>query len=293
MIRISDWYGRLGNNIIQIINGIYLARKHNLKFEYPHHPIIQKKVFNYRNENTNNDINLFDRYYDIDNEYLKEYPSKEDVHNIIKNDMISLINYNPQNIELTDNDLVIHIRSGDVYYKIGQNFNTTKQLDMVYKTKDMYSQPPLSFYEKIIDETNYDRYFLVAENNMCPIIDILLKKYPKIIPIMNNSYQKLFHINEQLINDLYYLMEAKNLVLSNSSIVYTIVPFIKNLKKIYVPESLFKNHVKYPLYNEIDLIYFIDNCQEYNYYEFPNYYIDTDISILLQYPIENIKKYTI
>lgn len=281
MIKISEWYGRLGNNIIQLINGIHIAKKHNLKFEYPNHPIITNKVFDYTNENTDNTINLYNHFFFNDNDYLKEYPVNDKIKEILQY-IKPLINYNKQNIELTDDDLVIHIRSGDIFALLK------------YETNGLYSQPPLSFYEKILKETSYKNYYLVAENYCNPIINILLKKYPKIIPIINNKPHEMYKINDELINDIYYILEAKNLVLSNSGMPYILILFNNNIKNIYVPESNMIKHTKVPLYNEMDILYFNNTFKEYNYYKFPSYYIDNiDKNILLLYPEEFIEKYTI
>ena len=63
------------------------------------------------------------------------------------------------------NYLYFHIRSGDIFIKsINPN----------------YSQPPLCFYQKIINENNFTNFFLSSNNNENLCVDTLLKLYPNI-----------------------------------------------------------------------------------------------------------------
>ena len=63
------------------------------------------------------------------------------------------------------NDLYINIRSGDVFIKT---------------INRMYSQPPLCFYRKIIDENRYNNIFILSNGHENPVVDKLLDLYPKI-----------------------------------------------------------------------------------------------------------------
>jgi hypothetical protein len=287
MLRIKDWFGRLGNSIAQLVNNIYVAKKYNLKMISPPHEIFGNVEFDFTNQNTDHNIKIVEYHYFADTEYLSEFPPKEDIKNILKTYIKPLIRYNKQNVELTDKDLVIHIRSGDAFYWKKECYNHN----------GMYAQPPLSFYEKILKEEKYDRIFLVAENYLNPVINILLKKYPTIIPIINKKPHILNMINDELINDLYYLMEAKNLVLSNGTFLYALSPLNDNLQKVYIPES--QLHIEkqpiLPLFKYDELMYYLNDNIELKYYIFPNYYeVTTDelrYEYLLLYEEEKIIKH--
>ena len=61
-------------------------------------------------------------------------------------------------------DLYIHIRSGDIFSGIHLR----------------YAQPPLCFYKKIIEESKFVNIFILSNGNENPVINELLKLYPKI-----------------------------------------------------------------------------------------------------------------
>ena len=44
----------------------------------------------------------------------------------------------------------------------------------------MYSQPPLCFYQKIINENKFDKIFILSNGHENPVIGRLLKLYPGI-----------------------------------------------------------------------------------------------------------------
>ena len=54
-INITNWNGRLGNNIIQIVNAIIFANHFNInKINYPNHNIIKNNQIILNNLNPNN-----------------------------------------------------------------------------------------------------------------------------------------------------------------------------------------------------------------------------------------------
>ena len=68
------------------------------------------------------------------------------------------------------NDLIIYIRSGDIFIKPHRK----------------YSQPPLCFYEKILKYNKFNRIFIISKDKNNPLIDIILNKYSNIIYNKNN-----------------------------------------------------------------------------------------------------------
>ena len=63
------------------------------------------------------------------------------------------------------NYLYIHIRNVDIFIKI---------------INPNYSQPPLCFYQKIINENNFTNIFLLSNGHENPCVDTSLKLYPNI-----------------------------------------------------------------------------------------------------------------
>ena len=110
-------------------------------------------------------------------------------------------------ININSNDLYIHIRGGDVFQK-----NPLKY----------YSQPPLCFYERIINNIKFENIYIVSMDNNNIVIDSLTKKYNKITNIKN-----------KLDYDIALLCNAYNIVLSVSSFAISSIKLNYNLKKIW------------------------------------------------------------
>lgn len=110
------------------------------------------------------------------------------------------------------NDLFIHIRSGDIF------------IDHISK---FYSQPPLCFYQKILNEYRFNNIFLISNGHENPVVDALLKLYPNIK-----------FINDSIENDISKIVNAYNLVMSRSTFIQNLIIFNNNLKNLYVYEIL-------------------------------------------------------
>lgn len=108
------------------------------------------------------------------------------------------------------NDLFIHIRSGDIF------------INHICK---YYSQPPLCFYQKIINNYKYNNIFLLSNGHENPVINQLLKIYPNIK-----------FIKGSIISDIAKIINAYNLVISYSSFIVNLILFNKNLKTLFVYE---------------------------------------------------------
>ena len=140
MIIIEGWYGRLGNNIAQICNviDIALTYKHNVIFKVNHSLINLKIITDYFNKYNNTAI-ITDKYHFFGENCRLPYPknifkqNNEEKFKLLKESfLIKDIN------KLDENDLVIHIRSGDI-------FSTSTP-------HPGYVPPPLSYYTKEIDK---------------------------------------------------------------------------------------------------------------------------------------------
>ena len=115
---------------------------------------------------------------------------------------------NVPRLDSKKSDLYIHIRSGDIFIK----------------TKNrIYSQPPLCFYQKIINENNFSIIYIISNGNENPVINILLKTYPKII-FDRDSVEKAISI----------ILYSYNFVMSVSSFIMSLIPMNKNLQNLYV-----------------------------------------------------------
>ena len=139
------------------------------------------------------------------------------------------IKCNLPKVKISPKDLYIHIRSGDIFkYKSNQCLN--------------YAQPPFCFYENILNHFDFGKIFIVAQDKLNPIIDLLVRRFPDII-IVNNSLKE----------DISILMNAFNVVSSISSFLTMIIIFNDNLQNLWeydiyrLPEKYL--HLHRDLYN--------------------------------------------
>ena len=123
------------------------------------------------------------------------------------------IKSNLPKIRINQTDLFIHIRSGDIF-KYMQNININ------------YAQPPLCFYQSIINNFTFNKIYIISQDKQNPIIDILIKKYPNII-FNSNKLEK----------DVSILVNAYNIVGSISSFFTTLIIINENLENIWEFEN--------------------------------------------------------
>ena len=110
---------------------------------------------------------------------------------------------NLPSINTDRNDLYIHIRSGDIFKR---------------RPNTVYAQPPLCFYQKILNNFFFKSIYIVSENRKNPIIELLTKEYHEII-----------FIDNYIETDAAILSNAYNIVGSMSSFLTTLVMINDNL----------------------------------------------------------------
>ena len=141
---------------------------------------------------------------------------------IIKDELLK----NIPKIVINQYDLYIYIRSGDIFITPNK----------------YYTQPPLCFYETIINNRKFRKIYIIAEDKKNPIIDALLNEYLYII--YNKNSLKL---------DISYLVNAYNIVGAMSTFINVLIRFNENLKyyweyNIYTLKSNII-HFHYSCYN--------------------------------------------
>ena len=173
MIILDAWYGRLGNNIIQLSNiiDIAIAYKHNIKINVKKLHFFDLSVIEKCfNEYNNNEI-ITDKYNFF---YNSRMPFSKDIfkQNIEERNkilqkafLISTIN------KLPENDIVIHIRSGDIFSS---------------NPHPNYVPPPLSYYTKEIDKYKYEKIHIICEDTINPVVNEL-RKLNKKMPFMKET----------------------------------------------------------------------------------------------------------
>ena len=114
---------------------------------------------------------------------------------------------NLPNVKTEPNDLYIHIRGGDI-------FDAHPVVE--------YAQPPLCFYDKIIEDNKFNNIHIVAMDKRNIMVDTLINKYKKII----------FETHDY-VYDLSLLVHAYKIAMSVSSFAISAIKFNDNLKDIW------------------------------------------------------------
>jgi len=204
---------RFGNFCQQIKNAIHIAVFYNYNVILPPHDflktryIVLNKEVTIKNEQlTNKDQYLYkNKIQNIDKSLFNK---NQDIVNYI---FKTILVFSTDTVSLGNNDLVIHIRSGDLFD--------------IPNPHEGYLVPPLSYYKKIIDENKYyENIYLIAEDRLNPCIDKLLEIYP-------NIKFKLQSLQE----DITLILSAVNVVISFGTFVPQILYLSKNIKTVYCP----------------------------------------------------------
>jgi hypothetical protein len=237
-LQITNWYGRLGNNIRQLINVISIGLENNYNIIIPEHKFFNKTEIiinknNIINKDTQilsdtegenffytNKIMKFGNDWKIN--FKKNFPK---TINIIRD--LFIIKYNDLE-KLDKNSLTIHIRSGDLFDPFPHS---------------EYIVPPLSYYINIIEQyVNSGEIYLLAEDRKNPVINILLKLHPKI----------KFKIST-LEEDVKMVLRSINIVSSFGTFIPSLLLLTDYTQKVYTPSYIKNNFTDYYINNIISI----------------------------------------
>ena len=209
MIIFNKLNGRLGNNIIQLSNiiDIAIAYKHNIKINVKKINFFDLSVIEkYFNKYNNNEI-ITDEYNFF---YKNKLPFSNDIfkQNIEERNKILQKAFLINNInKLPENDIVIHIRSGDIFSS---------------EPHPGYVPPPLSYYTKVIDKYKYEKIHIICEDTINPVVNELLKLYK------NAVYEK-----NSLEKDIRIILGATQIMFSIGSFIPSLMLLSNNKKYVY------------------------------------------------------------
>lgn len=208
---------RLGNFITQLFNAIKIALFYNYNVILPKHEYFNTTYIVINKNVTIDDEKIIDKYnfyyYDkIENIDMNLFAiNNDETYKILKECFVF-----KEVPSLNDNDLLIHIRSGDLF--------TNKN------PHPGYVVPPLSFYVDIINNNKFDKIYLIAEDTINPCINNLLELFPNII----------FNL-QPLEKDILLILSAKNIVISIGTFVTSLLLFSENIKTVYKPSYFFNS----------------------------------------------------
>jgi len=255
IFKISSWNGRLGNNLFQIADIIFNAKIYNAKVKFPNHSYLKVFNINFQEDTKNKKDSKIEEFSftwgnnivpNKNKTRLKVYnPSWRERSEIMKfslfkqmlpQKLFQIVNSDEPVIKLSKmiTTLTIHLRSGDLF----QNY-----------VHNLYWQPPLAVYEKIINHFHPSKIIIVTENYspdiqknihtsnndnklreslsdnlfINPCVYYLKEKYPNLIHIQSSD----------ITNDMAVLLSAKNLVCSRSTFSLSAALMSEYLETIY------------------------------------------------------------
>jgi len=153
---IPRWFGRLGNNIQQISNGIYFCRKKNIRFTSPDHPYIEPIDIDFGNNEYKIKDDSHNWFYFFQGEDADFQADVDDLNlqrkQICEEYILPKLKINHAELDdVFDEDiLVAHIRSGDVYSP---------------RTHPAYVQNPLSYYLQLYEMFNRKVIFVTEDTD--------------------------------------------------------------------------------------------------------------------------------
>ena len=234
-----------GNNLVIVNNIIFyciiigchkiILNKYHLYRKW----LITKQIYNrelnitiMKGSNINcNDSNIL-CFYEIS--WIAFYPKviiPQVKIDLIKEEILG----NLPSVKIETDSLFIHIRGGDIFKKhVGR----------------YYSQPPLCFYERIINSETFNKIYIFSIDRSNVIINALLNKYKYII------------YNENILEyDISLLCHENNIVLSVSSFALSAIKLNDNLQNIwefdimrpsekflFLHHHIFKFNIKYTIH---------------------------------------------
>ena len=228
MIVLNNLCGRLGNNIQQLCNIIDIAitYKHNVKLNVKINFFDLSVIENYFNKYNNSEIITENKKHFFDRNILP-FPNDIFGKNVKeRNKILQNAFLIKNNNKLNENDIVVHIRSGDMFSS---------------KPHPSYVPPPLSYYIKEIDKHKYEKIHIICEDTINPVVNELLKLYK------NAVYEK-----NTLEKDIRIILGATNLIFSVGTFIPSLMLLSTNIKHLYrIKELKEYNKIMKPWKNTI------------------------------------------
>ena len=217
---ITEWTGRTGNNVIQLINCLYYAfYLHDFKkITFPQHPLFSTQTI--ISNNNSDDKKKTKEYKPIHSTFfyakklgftLEPYQMREIAQTYLTNIVTVSI---PTSVENNDNELYIHIRGGDTFNR-----------------GIMLLQNPLKLYTDILQDPSYDTYtriIVVYEDTRNPVVQALQDIHNPRLHFQSSSIK----------TDIETLCRAKHLLMSLSTFSLLIYFLSSNIQHILLPEFM-------------------------------------------------------
>ena len=213
MIYINEWFGRLGNNIHQLVNAYILAEKHVCNVGYPN----KNRYYNqslFKPSPPINNVKKSGTFFRRTDEGIGDITITEnDVRRVCLNNISKLLDI--KDIDIPDDVIIVHIRNGDIFKS---------------NPHGGFVQPPLSYYTAIFERegiSDYSKVWVLCSNEQPynPVVDEL------------DNLGCVLKI-EAMSESINILSNAKVLISSRSSFSKYLFFLSKKANRVYVPDFM-------------------------------------------------------
>ena len=217
-------HGGFSNLVTAILNAIGLARLLNINSIYLIKTELSEKFFSNNLIFGDISLNLIHKEPKvsyISGTFLNHFYFLEKFNPDFKNIRLAyarkILKMNTKSLSFLERDLVIHIRSGDIFTKKGIHPN--------------YGQPPLSFYILCIKDFKPSSVTLIYEDTKNPVINLLIKY------IQDIGCQLRRPTLKGIKEDISFIYNAKNVVCGNGTFVLGILMGSYSIQNLYIFEA--------------------------------------------------------
>ena len=215
ILTISPWFGRLGNNIKQILRAIQYAniKGYNI-IQFPPHPLLSSRTITLNNPEILNLPNISNTFFYIAKDFGIADPASNIYREYYQTYIRPIFKMKWNDIPTYSDRLYIHIRSGDTF---DSNPNS------------WYTPAPLAFYLHCIYSKKWSKVVIIYEDDRHPCINYLKQNIHDVL---------LEFQSDSLNNDILRLMEAEHLAISTGSFDTMMYLMNDKLTNIYAPENM-------------------------------------------------------
>ena len=235
-IKLSHWYGRLGNNIQQCAVGTMLAQESDDTFESLDHEIIEKYEASFGRSTRE----VSNKCFYWEGPYCEVPLSSEFISSSMRKVCKEYVypHLKVPRVDIPDDTIVIHIRSGDVFDKGVTN-------------PDQYVPNPLTYYMQLIQ--SFTSTLVVTEDDEYNPVVEELKTYPFV------TVQSL-----TVAEDFATMLSAKNLASSGvGTFAVAAALCSQNIENFYCTDVHITEHLNYHM--------LVDTDVKVHVLELPNY----------------------
>ena len=210
LLRVT-WFGRLGNNLLQLANVLHLSEETRSEALVDRHPFLNKTSWNFREQHDKCQLAVTDDYF-----FSNVCPSLLDKtvfsvkaqRSILQEHVLPAFQ---SGIYRSTHTVVVHVRGGDV-------FSTGPP--------SIYVQPPLAFYRAVLNLPKFDgaKIIVSTEDDRNPVVNALRKLHRGRITVLTDLKQGIATV-----------LGAQHLILGHSSFSELLGMMARDLQSVYFP----------------------------------------------------------